>query len=100
MGRKQTLELRILPKSTASHVPVSFLDVTLGQMSTKHVRTTGDVVRFGLKLTIECGQCGCTNVVTGAELAQLGARTSIASLQRRLRCSQFDARAAKLHWVS
>ena len=70
------------------------------EMSTKHVRTTGDLVRFGLKLTIECGQCASTNVVTAAELAQLGARTPIASLQRRLRCSQCDARAAKLHWVS
>ena len=69
-------------------------------MSTKHVRTTGDLVRFGLKLTIECGQCGSTNVVTGGELAQLGARTTLTSLQRRLRCSQCDAHAAKLHWVS
>ena len=69
-------------------------------MSTKHVRTTGDLVRFGLKLTIECGQCHSTNIVTGAELAQFGTRTNLASLQLRLRCSQCSARSAKLHWVS
>jgi hypothetical protein len=32
-----------------------------------------------MKLTIECGQCHSTNIVTGAELAQLGARTTLAS---------------------
>jgi ribosomal protein S27AE len=69
-------------------------------MSTKHVRTTGDLVRFGLKLTIECGQCGSVNIVAGIELAQLGAQTSLAELQRRLRCSQCDKRQAKLRYLS
>ena len=68
-------------------------------MSTKHVRTTGDLVRFGLKLTIECGACGSTNIVTGVELARLGSRTSLAGLQRRLKCSQCDAHAAKLRYL-
>jgi hypothetical protein len=66
----------------------------------KHVRVTGDLVRFGLRLTIECGGCGSTNILSTAVLAQIGARTPLASLQRRLRCSHCDAHAARLHWVS
>ena len=68
-------------------------------MSTKHVRTTGDLVRFGLKLMIECSQCGSTNVLTGAETVQLGGMTNLASLQRRLRCNQCGERAAILRYL-
>jgi len=69
-------------------------------MSTKQVRTTGDLARFGLKLTIECRQCGSTNIVTGVELAQLGTQTRLSSLQRRLRCSECGERAAKIRYLS
>ena len=70
-------------------------------MSTKHVRTTGDLVRFGLNLTIECGQCGATNILTTVEVMQkLGGKVGLSAQQRRLRCSHCNAKAARLRWVS
>ena len=70
-------------------------------MSTKHVRTTGDLIRFGLKLKIECGQCGSTNLLTTREIAEkMGGSVSLAALHPRLRCSECAAHAAKLNYLS
>lgn len=69
-------------------------------MSTKHVRTMSDLLRFGLKLTIECAQCGSTNILAGAELAKFPARTDLRLLRPRLRCSQCQEKAAILRWLS
>lgn len=74
--------------------------VTRRAMSTKHVRTTADLVRFSLNLTIECGQCGSSNILTGIEAVQVGgAQTSLATLQRRLLCEHCGERAAKLRYL-
>ena len=69
-------------------------------MSTKHVHTTSELLRFGLKLTIECGHCGSTNILAGTELAKFPARTGLKSLQSRLRCNQCEQKAAILRWLS
>ena len=52
LGRKWTVALRLLPE-IHSYVPVLFFRCYPRDMSTKHVRTTGDLVCFGLKLTID-----------------------------------------------
>jgi len=38
-------------------------------MSTKHIRSTADLVRFGASLKIECGHCGAARTRTGPEIA-------------------------------
>jgi hypothetical protein len=45
-------------------------------------------MRFGLNLTIECAQCGATNILTTVEVMQkLGGKVGLAALQPRLRCN-------------
>ena len=69
-------------------------------MSTKHVRTTGDLIRFRLKLKIECLACGSTNLLTVPEVSQkLGGGVYLDDLQSRLRCSGCDARTARLSYL-
>ena len=38
-------------------------------MSTKHIRTVANLVRFGAGLKIECGSCGDARTEDGFELA-------------------------------
>lgn len=39
-------------------------------MSTKHVRTAADLVRFDAGLWIECGDCGSARTLDGYEVAK------------------------------
>jgi hypothetical protein len=65
-------------------------------MSTKHIRTAADLVRFGASLKIDCGGCGAARTMTGAEAAKaLGAR-GLGGAERRLTCSRCGARQAWL----
>jgi hypothetical protein len=38
-------------------------------MSTKHVRTAADLVRFKCGLKIECGSCGYARTMNGFDIA-------------------------------
>lgn len=65
-------------------------------MSTKHIRTVADLVRFGAGLKIECGDCGASKTVDGFEAAKLGGAGSLASLRTRLKCGRCGVKAARL----
>ena len=65
-------------------------------MSTKHIRTVSDLVRFGAGLTIECGLCGAARTLDGFEAAKLGGPGSLITLSQRLRCGRCHEKAAKL----
>ena len=39
-------------------------------MSTKHVRTAADLVRFGCSLRVECSACAAANTLSGVEVVQ------------------------------
>ena len=39
-------------------------------MSTKHVRTTGDVVRFGGSLKVTCGDYGAARTLNAVEVVR------------------------------
>jgi len=41
-------------------------------MSTKHIRSTADLVRFGASLKIECENCGAARTRTGPEIVRHG----------------------------
>ena len=65
-------------------------------MSTKHVRTVSDLVRFRCSLRIDCGDCGATRTVTGYEAAKIGGVGSLDGLSRRLKCVRCGQKAARL----
>jgi hypothetical protein len=67
-------------------------------MSTKHVRTIGDVFRFKCGLKVECRRCSYTQTFDGAYLVSwLGdGRLSLQTLQHRLKCSKCSAKNAKM----
>jgi ribosomal protein L44E len=65
-------------------------------MSTKHIRTTADLVRFGAGLRIECASCGAARTVDGFEAGKLAGVQPIEVLRRRLRCSRCGTRDAQL----
>ena len=65
-------------------------------MSTKHIRTTADLVRFGAGLKIECGACGAARTVDGYEASKLGGVQPLAKLGRRLKCGRCGAKEARL----
>ena len=65
-------------------------------MSTKHIRTTADLVRFGAGLRIECGDCGSARTVDGFEAGRLAGLARLSDLGRRLKCGRCGAKNAKL----
>lgn len=67
-----------------------------GGMSTKHIRTTADLVRFGAGLKIECGACGAARTVGGYGAAKLGGVQSLGAFARRLKCARCGAKEARL----
>ena len=70
-------------------------------MSTKHVRTAGDLVRFKCALKVECDSCHNATTLTGFDVARAcGADVDLQSLGRRLKCSLCGAKVAKLAVLS
>lgn len=65
-------------------------------MSTKHIRTVADLVRFGAGLRVECGDCGSARTLDGFEAAKLVGSAKLTGLGRRLRCARCGAKAARL----
>lgn len=70
-------------------------------MSTKHIRTIADLVRFGAGLRIECAGCGAARTLNGYEAAKIGGEASgIAALALRLRCARCGTKDARLMILS
>jgi hypothetical protein len=65
-------------------------------MSTKHIRTTGDLCRFGAGLRIECKACGAARTVDGFEAGKMAGALDLRELARRLRCARCKAKDARL----
>jgi hypothetical protein len=69
-------------------------------MSTKHIRTAADLVRFKSVLKVECGSCGNSRTMSGFEVVKQFGSTELARLPARLKCSLCGAREAKLAMLS
>jgi hypothetical protein len=69
-------------------------------MSTKHVRTTGDLVRFGAALTVTCRDCGSAKTFTAIEVLQTFGSVPLWHTEERLKCSRCKKRAAKVEVLS
>jgi len=66
-------------------------------MSTKHVRTVADLVRFGCGLKIDCHACGNGKTFAdGVSCARAGVTGELDVLARKLKCSRCSAKEAKL----
>lgn len=65
-------------------------------MSTKHVRTGSDVVRFGCSVKIECTDCGAARTMSGRDWVMAAGGKSLELARRRLKCSRCGRKAAKL----
>ncbi len=84
-------------------------------MSTKHIHTAADLVRFRASVRIECGDCGSARTMSGVEFMKLcgmggadlkapGARQrvrnvgggSLAAARARMKCGRCGGKAARL----
>jgi hypothetical protein len=71
-------------------------------MSTKHVRTIGDVFRFKCGLKVECRRCSYAQTFDGPYLVSClhDGRLNLQALQRRLKCSKCGAKNPKIAVLS
>ena len=69
-------------------------------MSTKHIRTTGDLVRFGAALRVDCTACGASRTLSARETMTVFGLTPLTQAQARSKCSRCGAKAAKLMVLS
>jgi hypothetical protein len=70
------------------------------RMSTKHVRTAADLVRFKTALKIECSRCGNSRTLSGNDVVKLCGSQDLRSIQHRFKCSLCGAREASLTVLS
>jgi hypothetical protein len=69
-------------------------------MSTKHIRTAADLVRFKCALKVTCDRCGNARTITGFDVARQFGTMDLGGLARRLKCSLCGAREATLATLS
>ena len=65
-------------------------------MSTKHIHTGADLVRFRASVRIECGDCGSARTLSGVELVQACGTGRLDAARARLKCGRCGGKAAKL----
>ncbi len=65
-------------------------------MSTKHIRTAADLVRFGAALKVDCCNCGAARTLDGVEVARAAGAGPLKGLARRFRCSRCGMKQARL----
>jgi hypothetical protein len=65
-------------------------------MSTEHVRTTADLVRFGCGLQVECCHCGTSGTFDAAEAVTDAGHVELRWLARRFRCLRCGLKRARL----
>ena len=65
-------------------------------MSTKHVRTAADLVRFGCSLRVECSACAAANTLSAVEVVQRCGPGALERIRTRLKCDRCGKKAACL----
>ena len=65
-------------------------------MSTKHVRTASDLVRFKLGLSVECLACGHVLTLEAREVVKEVGSLQLRSLEPRLKCSHCSAKKVRM----
>jgi ribosomal protein S27AE len=65
-------------------------------MSKKHIGTAADLVRFGASVRIDCGKCGATKTLSGAQMVKACGAGDLRASERRLKCSRCGGKEAWL----
>ena len=65
-------------------------------MSTKHIDTAADLVRFGASVKIECGACGSARTMSGTEMVKACGAGSLKAIEWRLKCLRCGGKEAWL----
>jgi hypothetical protein len=65
-------------------------------MSTKHINTAADLVRFNAGVRIDCGKCGASKTLTGTQMVRACGVGDLKVSERRLKCSRCDCKEAWL----
>jgi hypothetical protein len=65
-------------------------------MSTKHVRTTGDLIRFGCALRVDCTHCYSTRTLSSNAAVKGLGLVDLRGLSRRFRCIRCGMKAARV----
>jgi hypothetical protein len=65
-------------------------------MSTKHVRTAGDLVRFAIGLQVDCDGCGRSERFAAWDVAKAFGNAPLETVRKRLKCSGCGAKKARL----
>jgi hypothetical protein len=63
-------------------------------MSTKHIRTAADLVRFGAALKVDCCHCGASRTLDGPEAVKACGSAPLKGLSRRFRCQRCGMKQA------
>jgi hypothetical protein len=69
-------------------------------MSTKHIRTTGDLMRFDAALRATCRSCGSARTFNAIEAVQAFGLVPLWHAEERLKCSRCGKRSAKVEALS
>lgn len=65
-------------------------------MSTKHVRTTGDLIRFRCALKVECTHCHSARTLSGSSAVKGLGIVPLSGLSRRFRCIRCGFKQARI----
>jgi hypothetical protein len=63
-------------------------------MSTKHIETAADLVRFGASIRIDCAKCGASKTLSGAQTVKACGAGNLRAIERRLKCSRCGGKVA------
>jgi hypothetical protein len=69
-------------------------------MSTKHIRSAADLVRFKCGLNIVCDGCGYSRTMDGIDVARSWGTKPFRAIQQRMKCSRCGAKEAQLTALS
>jgi hypothetical protein len=69
-------------------------------MSTKHIRTTGDLMRFDAALKVTCRFCGAARTFSALEAVKTLGSIPIWHAEERLKCSRCGKKSAKVETLS
>ena len=67
-------------------------------MSTKHVRTTGDLMRFKAALKVTCRDCGAAATFSCTDAVMAFGNVPLWHTEERLKCSRCGKRHAKVEF--
>jgi len=65
-------------------------------MSTKHVDSAADLVRYGCSLKVECGGCGAARTLSAVQVVKLCGAGELKAIRGRLKCGRCLAKVARL----